>query len=172
MNLEYHENFAYPKIDIKDKNPFYASILLDDYASNLSEECAVHQYLYQAFLHQEKYPEFSNALYGVAKVEMTHLRLLGEAISKLGLEPKFGCINAKDQAFIYWSADDIDYEPDIILALKKNIKEEIDAIKKYQLHISMIDDTMIQSLLKRIILDEKKHIQVFLSLLKKYQSVD
>ena len=47
-----------------------------------------------------------------------------------------------------------------------NIKSEKMAIKNYEHHKSLIDDKYIKEMLSRIILDEKRHVEIFETLLK------
>jgi rubrerythrin len=43
------------------------------------------------------------------------------------------------------------------------------AIKNYENHIKIIDSKEIKKLYKRIVLDEKLHLEIFEKLLKKYE---
>ncbi|MBS7020456.1 MAG: rubrerythrin, partial [Firmicutes bacterium] len=62
---------------------------------------------------------------------------------------------------IYWNAENVNYETDIKKILEYNIHAEEEAIKKYELHLSLIHDKYIQALIQRIIIDEKEHILIF-----------
>ena len=39
-------NIPYPKIEVEEKNSYYAKLLYDDYAGNVSETTAIFLYIY------------------------------------------------------------------------------------------------------------------------------
>lgn len=97
---------------------------------------------------------------------MYHLKLLGEILIQLGAEPGYWIDNKKKN---YWSSKLLDYDLSSLKhILEIDINSEKEAIKQYKETISKISDENINDILKRIILDEEIHIQLFLALYKKY----
>ena len=83
--MQYQANLPYPEIKNIPKNILYAKILSFAYAGSTSEETAVHQYIYQSYFFKD---DIKDILEHIAIVEMKHSELLGQAILKLGLNPK------------------------------------------------------------------------------------
>ena len=86
--LECRVDKPYPEVRVERKNIEYAKLLLDDYASEVGEDRAIHQYVYQKFDKFKDNPLFSKTLSQIAMVEMRHLELLGETIKLLGVNPE------------------------------------------------------------------------------------
>ena len=151
----------YPEVQVERPNLDYAKALLFAYAGNVSEETAVHQYLYQSFVLDEK---LSNILEQIGIVEMHHVEILANIIKKLGLDPKYRtfCFDKE----IYWDASFVPYPITITSMLEQNIKSETEAIENYRRLISYIKDPYIQNSLERIIEDEQLHLSIFQNLLE------
>ncbi len=164
--MECRVNKPYPKIAVEGKNKKYAKLLLEDYAGIVSEDTAIHQYIYQKFDKFDIDSFFSETLSKIAAIEMKHLELLGETIKLLGINPKFKFTDRPHNHLTYFSSSFVDYTVNIREMLLSDIKIEEDAIKQYLYHISIIDDKYIKKLLYRIIEDEKQHIKCFKELLK------
>ena len=165
--FECRVNKPYPEIKVEKKNLEYAKLLLDDYASPVGEDRAIHQYIYQKFDKFKDDPVFAKTLSGIAMVEMRHLELLGETIRLLGVKPEFRFSDKNTNYFVYFNSSFVDYNTDIVEMLKSDIRIEEEAIKNYRYHISVIDDKYIQALLYRIIEDEQMHIKCFNMLLNR-----
>lgn len=161
--LECKVNIPYPSIKIEKENKKYASYLLADYAGLSSELTSITQYSFQNFAKFDEAKEFSYTLEQIAIVEMKHLEILGKLIKLLGVTPKY--LDLKNNL---WSSKNINYTLDIKTMLKSDIELEEKAIKNYQEHLKLIDDKYIKGILKRIILDEEKHLECFCILLNKY----
>lgn len=160
--LDYQVNLPYPPIKVEGKNLTFASYLMEDYAGLASELTSITQYSFQHFTKFNKAKEFSYILEKIAVVEMHHLEILGKLINLLGATPKY--LTFEDG---YWTSEAVDYTTDIKTMLEKDIILEETAIKNYEKHITLIDDKYIQAILKRIILDEEKHLECFCILLNK-----
>lgn len=166
---KYHVDAPYPEIKVKCKNPKYANIILYNYASAVSELSAVTQYIYHHMILEEKYPEASDTIKGIAIVEMHHLNILGNLIIALGKDPKYHYL--KKHKSINWTSKYVEYSKDPSEAIKDDIASEIDAIRQYKQAIKDIDDPNIVEILSRIILDEEFHIDLFRGLQRKYSLV-
>ncbi|MDD3224472.1 MAG: ferritin family protein [Clostridium sp.] len=144
----------YPKVCIDHKNKFYASLLLDDYASCTSEYTAIAQYIYAHAVTEDEC--LQKVFLGIAIVEMSHLDMLADVIYCLGVNPKFynGCGE-------FWKGSFVPYGCSTKQRLKLAIEGEYAAINQYQRHIQKIENCDIRRLLERIIMDEKLHASIF-----------
>ena len=145
----------------EEKNPYYADLLSEDYAGIKGELTAITQYSYQ---HMEKFSsniEFSKIMEEIAKAEMIHLELLGKTIKLLGKNPIYSTCEASRGDCIMWNSNFVNYSTDLKDMLKIDISSEEAAIKTYTLHKKLIDDKYIKEMLDRIIMDEKRHLEIF-----------
>lgn len=165
--MNYKSNNPYPKPMVERQNLKYAEILLEDYAGNISEDTAIHFYLYNYFITNNELQEFADTLNQIAKVEMIHLRLLGETIKLLGLNPIYGTLT-NNNIFKPWISLNIDYNTNLKIMIEEDIKSEQLAIQNYKYHLSIINDKYIKELISRIIEDEKIHLNIFKYFYKKY----
>lgn len=162
MNNAY--NKQYPVVRVEKENIEYAKILSLDYASDISEDSAIHLYTYQALILEKTHPEISKTLKHIAITEMKHLELLGKAIHLLGLPPKYVSYTS-DNIKRYWTSSFINYTTFLKNMLKQDIKSESMAIENYRKHRETINDAYIKQLLTRIIEDEQVHLSIFQRLL-------
>jgi bacterioferritin len=162
--MEYKSNKPYPEINVEGKNLNYAKLLMEDYSGENSEDTAIHSYLYQSFITDKQYKEI---LLNISKVEMEHLRLLGEAITALGGLPIYGSYE-KDKILRLWSSSVVSYDISLKKILENDILSEETAIKNYKNKILIIKDHCIQKLLERIIEDEEIHLMIFQNLYNQY----
>ncbi len=159
-------DIPYPKIKVQKRSSLYAKLLMHSYAGDVSEDTAIHQYLYQSFLLEEQNEEIAHILEEIGKTEMHHLKILGLLIKKLGVYPVY--LDPTLGNYDYWNASYVCYEHNITLMLEANIESERKAIYAYQRLIQVIDDKNIQAILKRIVLDEQLHLEIFENLLKTF----
>jgi bacterioferritin len=155
----------YPELRVYGKNRYYAELLMDDYCGAWGEFTAANQYKYHALVLKKVNPELAELFSGIAAVEMRHLELLAEAIQSLGGNPVFrggrGDMN-------YWSTEKLEYGRDIAGRLKSDLDAETNSIKTYRDHIRKIQDPGVQTLLRRIVLDEEVHARLFKEAIDKY----
>ena len=151
---KYLVNEPYPEVGSLAHNFEYAALLSDAFAGAGSEATAIAQYTAHNFYTLE-YPELHFAYECISAVEVTHLKLLGGLILKLGLSPKF--INYENNA--YWSGEFPVYAYQLRPILLADIEGERAAIAHYLLLIRKIDCPEMQALFRRIILDEQKHVE-------------
>lgn len=159
-------NLPYPKVTVNRPNRKYARILLKVYAGRTSEFTATSQYVYQNILLEEENPEVAAQILCIAVVEMRHMDMLGDVIRQLGELPRLG--NYIGDSFVYWTAKNVYFNTVLKNILLKNISDEKKAIADYERAIALIDDPEIDALIKRIIMDEEKHIDIFSALYRKY----
>ena len=159
-------DLPYPEVRVEEKNPYYADLLSQDYAGSVSETTAVMQYSYQHFDKFKENKEFAKIIEEIAEVEMKHLELLGETIKLLGKEPVYKTCESEHGDCVFWTGDNVFSKTDLKDMLNADINSEKNAIKNYEHHKMLINDKYIKEMLSRIILDEKRHVQIFEMLLK------
>lgn len=157
-------DIPYPEVRVEEKNPYYADLLSEDYAGRTSETTATLLYSYQHFNTFDSNEEFSKIIEEIAIVEMKHLEMLGKTIKLLGREPIYKTCEASRGDCVMWTASNIDYSTRLKEMLEVDIREEGKAIKIYESHKRLIKDKYIKNMLDRIILDEKRHLEIFESL--------
>lgn len=158
---------SYPEVSVEKENSYYADLLSIDYAGDVSETTAVMLYSYQHFDKFKENEEFSKILEKIAIDEMIHLELLGKTIKLLGKNPVYKTCEARKEECIMWSSKNVDYTTNLKEMLEVDINSEKIAIKTYEAHKKIINDKYIKVLLDRIILDEKRHLEIFTRLYNK-----
>ena len=164
--MNYQSNKPYPRPRVEKESIHYAKLHLENYAGDISEDTAIHLYLYQYLIMNNQNQEFANAISHIAKVEMHHLRLLGETIKLLGLKPVYKTIS-KTNKLIPWNSLNVNYSVNLKEMLEIDIKSEEQAIEGYRRNLSMINDKYVCELITRIIEDEEIHISIFKYFYKK-----
>ncbi len=153
---KFASDLPYPEIEVCG-NVAQSKLLMPSYGGTGGELTAITTYCFQSYV-TPKFPDIANAMRGVAKCEMLHHRLLGEAIYKLGGYPIMG-------ARSYWNGSFVNYTLDPRKYLQQNIAAEESAIVNYERTILNLQDESVKMLLERIILDEEVHIKIFKELL-------
>ena len=159
----FRANLPYPSVAVPKPNLQYAKLISTAYAGRGSETTAFTQYVSHSYF-AEEYADIYNAYHCIASVELTHIYLLGHLIKKLGAFPRF--ISYETNQF--WNGSFPSYCRDLVPILQSDIEEEHRAIAHYKQLIGQIDNESIQNLLRRIILDEEKHIEVLNAFLKRF----
>ena len=156
----YIVDLPYPTVDIREPNTYYASLISGAFAGPGSETTAITQYTAHNF-YTFVYPEIAKAYRCITSVEYLHLNLLGSLIRDLGLPPKFLTYETNH----YWNGSYTAYAFEIKQILHKDLEGEQGAVAHYTRLINQIYVPEIQMLFQRIILDEKKHIEILTSFL-------
>jgi Mn-containing catalase len=163
-HTKYSVDLPYPEVKVEQKNIYYANILLQDYAGEVSEFTAVSLYIYQHFVSDERYKDYAKVIGDISIAEMKHLELLGETIKLLGVKPIF--TSSVCPCGQMWTANYVNFDTCIKEMLLEDIRAETKAIESYEKHLCLINDKYIKKLLERIILDEKLHLKIFKELYK------
>lgn len=162
----YKSDKPYPIPRVERVNKSYAQLLLSSYAGDISEETAIHQYLFEYLMVEEDLDELKYALMHISQVEMHHFRLLGETIKLLGVLPVYGEVLCENK-YVSWNSDNVNYNLNLDQVIKNNIYYEEKAIENYLMLYDIIEDKYVRELLLRIIEDEKIHIDIFKYFYKK-----
>lgn len=160
--MEYRVNIPYPEVKVEKKDIEIAKDLLDAYAGRISEDSAVHDYVFQMMMQDKE--ELKKILRGIAIVEMGHIDILGRLIYALGLTPLFASVEENHTK--WFSGEYVNYEKNWEQTLRDNIYQEEAAIRNYEKIILKTNDVNVKHILKRIILDERVHIEIFTKLLE------
>lgn len=161
----YRVDLPYPSVPVSRPNRRYAKLLSGAYAGCGSELTAVTQYAFHRLFAGE-YPQVYEALGYIAAVEVTHLTLLGDLIRRLGSVPVYADLGSGGG---FWRGSCPDCSTAIVKMLAADIAGERDAIAHYEMLICRIGDESINDLLRRIILDEQKHIEILTPFYERYR---
>lgn len=156
----------YPPIKVNAKNPKYARWMLDNMGGFNSEMSAVSLYLYNNLITEYQYSDISKIFFKINMVEMHHLHIFGQLAFALGEDPKLWTQRRGRKA--YWSPSYNEYPVNLSRLLEHALEGEIAAVDKYAGQINCIEDSCIVENLKRIIIDEELHIQIFRRIISEY----
>ncbi len=166
-DLHYREGFSdpapYPALQVQGKNPYYARLLMEDYAGPSGEMTAANQYIYHHTM-TDSAPEAADVLENISIVEMMHMEKLAKTIRLLGVDPH---VKGGPEAAA-WTSGSIQYGLTLAQRLHLDLASEYEAIYNYEKHIRMIDDPYIKALLRRIVLDEQLHVKHFKQLICRF----
>ena len=165
--LVYQAADPYPPVQAGRPDRRYAQAMLSNLGGNISELSAVVRYFY-GHLVTEDLPEVASAFHHIGMVEMRHLEIFGTLARQLGADPRPWYIQAGQQR--YWSAGYLNYPRRLGPLIQRSIREERAAIEKYQGQLRWIRDEGICNNLRRIIQDERLHIEVLQCLWSSYVS--
>lgn len=152
-------DLAYPPVAASSPDIAFACLLAADYAGKKSEVTAVMQYSYQHAVLKETDPSLSETISCISITEMRHVEMLAELILLLGGDPRYyGCCRCDQNP---WCGAFPNYATSSASILGANIAGEIAAIESYRTRIGQTNDPAIRALIKRIILDEQRHLEIF-----------
>ena len=164
-DFHYSSDTPYPPVKPESGNPAYARVMLDNVGGVNSEMSAISLYLYHNLV-TECNQDIAAVFHKVSIVEMHHLEIFGRLACRLGEDPRlwthYGCKK------IYWSPSYNQYPRDLPALMRGAIDGEKAAISKYQHQISYIRDENITENLRRIILDERLHVEIFEKIYNEY----
>ena len=108
----------------------------------------------------------SECLERIAIVEMGHLDIFARLARQLGEDPRLWTPFRGGRR--YWTPEYLRYPQGLAQLLRYAIEEEKSTIQKYNQQALWIKDENIVANLRRIIEDERVHIEVLSSLLESY----
>lgn len=153
----------YPPVQVKCPNPVYASEMLSNIGAIVSEMSDVARYFYVSVVAREEYSSIATCFHHISIVEMHHLDIFAELALQLGADPRLWSGETYKR---WWSPSFIGYPKDICGLIKESITAEKEAIAKYSEQANTISDPNIVENLERIILDEKRHLEIFTDMLQ------
>ncbi|NCE64263.1 rubrerythrin family protein [Pseudoflavonifractor sp. 524-17] len=155
----------YPEVRVEGRNPRYAQAMLSNIGGVSSEMSAVSLYFYNHLI-TGRIETVAAVFREVSIVEMHHLKIFGELALQLGADPRLWAVQRGRQ--IWWSPDYIQYARKLRPLLHEAMRSERMAIQKYESQARWIQDPGIQANLRRIIEDEKIHLELFSQLCQQY----
>lgn len=164
--MKYASELPYPCINDLDINIQYGQIILSNLGGLHSKMNTITLFLYNHIIIEDSWKELSDAFQKIAMIEMKHLQIFSKMCYLLGVDPRlWECHN---DFLEYWSPGYNVYPKHIKSMLENAIIQKQNTISSYQYQIDSIDDSIIQEMLKRILLDEEIHVQILCSYLKQY----
>lgn len=163
--LVYRAPEPYPPVRVEARNPRYGAAMLDNMGGNSSEMSAVSRYLYDQIV-TAGMPEVAEAFQELSIVEMHHLRIFGTLAFQLGMDPRLWSVRQGRR--FWWAPEYLQYPRKLGPILQYALREEQAVIRKYENQLRWIRDGCIVELLKRILQDERLHIELLGSLLDSY----
>lgn len=163
---KYQSPEPYPPIKVEGKNKLYAGLMHGNLAASASEMTAVCQYLYDGWILESQHPDAAKTMRSIAKVEMYHLDIFGNLVRELGGDPTYA-VNFRQKKQV-WNGSYVSNSKNFFHLMQRNLLAEQDTIAKYLRQASMIQDPNISAILRRIVLDEQVHVQIFRSFLDEY----
>lgn len=158
-------DLPYPSTEVLQKDVRSGQIISFAYATLRGELTATLQYLYHKFYFANVDSDDASVIQSIAVAEMKHLDILGEAMLKLGVSPKFvQCPNSQ----AYYNASVVSQATTPSKMLMDDIQGEMNAIADYQKMLFVLKNEQVEAIIQRIILDEQLHLETLKKLLTKY----
>lgn len=157
-------NLPYPAVQPESKNPEYARAMLSNVGSCNSEMTAVSLYFYNSVILGSSYADIAKCFHEISIVEMHHLDMFADLAYKMGADPRLWTEQNRKKS--YWTPAYNKYPRKIRDVIINSIKGEEAAIQKYNCQAGTIQDANIVSILRRIIMDEERHIEIFNNMLQ------
>lgn len=167
-NLRFASDKPYPPLKVTQENCTYAKWILDNVGGSNSEISAVSLYFYNNLMIDESYTQVARIFHKISVVEMHHLNIFGKLALLLGEDPRLWTMNCNRKC--YWTPGYNRYPLEFDSLLNNALTGELATIEKYKEQICRIDDPYITENLKRIILDEELHVDLFKMILREYCS--
>lgn len=164
--LRFASDKPYPPVEVTCQNCTYAKWMLDNLGGSHSEMSTISLYFYNNLMTNEKYGDVAYIFHKTSIVEMHHLSIFGQLALLLGESPRLWTCNRRRK--MYWTPGYNHYSTTLEDLLTTALNGERAAVEKYEKQICMIDDPCISDNLKRIVLDEKIHVELIEMMMKEY----
>lgn len=156
-------DLPYPPIQPESSRRDYALALLSNVGSDNSEMTTVCLYFYNSVILNPDHGEFARIFHEISIEEMHHLHIFASFAHQMGLDPRMWSV--QNQRNRYWTPAYNRYPRQACEVIKNSIRGEEAAIRKYTRQAEVICDANIVENLNRIILDERRHIEMLHSML-------
>lgn len=155
-------DLPYPPVAAGEANPLYARAMLSNVGGSNSEITAVSLYFYNSLVAKKQYEQIASCFQSISITEMHHLDIFGELALQLGADPRLW--ERRNTGYRWWTPAYNNYPREIKTLLRNAIDGEKAAIRKYTRQQQLIKNDNIVENLKRIVLDEELHVQIFESM--------
>lgn len=158
-------DLPYPSTDNLQPDVRSGQIISFAYATLKGELTATLQYVYHHFYFDEIDKTDGETLMSIAVAEMMHIDILGKAMLRLGVSPKYvQCPNTNT----YFNTSTVSQSTTAQKMLMDDIQGEMNAIADYQKMLFILKNEQVEAIVQRIILDEQLHLEVLKEMLKRY----
>ena len=157
----------YPEVRAQGRDGRYARAMLSNMGGVVSEMSAVSLYFYNHLV-TTGVPEAAALFHEVSIVEMHHMEIFGTLALQLGADPRLWSIQRGRR--MWWSPEYNQYVRKLGPLLQEAIRGEQAAIRKYESQLRWIGDENIRANLRRILLDERLHMEAFECLRRQFVS--
>lgn len=161
--IRYTAPGPYPPVRAEGKDRRYGQAILSNVGGGVSEMGAVAAYLYGRFTQAS---EIADCLGHIAVVEMHHLSIFSELSRQLGEDPRLWSQFRGGRR--YWTPEYLRYPRRLDQSLRYLLEEEETTIRKYSQQALWIKDANVVENLRRVIADEKVHVEILKGLLEDY----
>ena len=158
-------DLPYPSTDTLTKDVRSGQIISFAYATLRGELTATLQYVYHHFYFGEIEENDSEILMAIAKAEMMHIDILGKAMLKLGVSPRYVQVPNSNN---FYSTCTVSQSTTPQKMLMDDIQGEMNAIADYQKMLFILKNEQVEAIIQRIILDEQLHLEKLKEMLTKY----
>lgn len=158
-------DLPYPSTDTLTTDVRSGQIISFAYATLCGELTATLQYVYHHFYFGEIDPNDAEILMAIAKAEMMHLDILGTAMLKLGVAPRYVQIPNSSN---YYNTSTVSRATTPQKMIMDDIQGELNAIADYQKMLFILKNEQVEAIVQRIILDEQLHLEKLKEMLTKY----
>lgn len=155
-DIEVKINQPYPEIVDAKTDPQTVAVLKNLTFSNVGELEAVLTYIYQSVIADKTHRDIADVFEEIGIVEMMHQDMLMHAITAFGGVPRY-----EDANGTYYTTRSVNYTQKLSEMLNNNIASEELTIKMYSDGINRVTNQSLKDLFARIILDEKRHVEIF-----------
>ncbi len=166
-SLQVADASPWPPIQADTPNVRAAEMMLSNVGACHSEMSALSLYFYNSTITRDRYPDVSECFHRISIVEMHHLDVFARLSLLLGADPRLW--SGPPRRLSWWSPRCLSYPRERIPLLQNALHAERNAVAKYRQQASCVGDPGIAAVLERIILDEKRHIEIFEALLHEAQ---
>ena len=158
-------DLPYPSTDNLTEDVRSGQIISFAYATLRGEITATLQYVYHHFYFGEIDDTDAEILMAIAKAEMLHIDILGTAMLKLGVSPRFVQVPNSNN---FYSTCAVSQSTTAQKMLMDDIQSELNAIADYQKMLFILKNEQVEAIIQRIILDEQLHVEKLKEMLTKY----
>jgi len=157
-------NLPYPSVQVQERNLEYADLISVSYCGTISEMSAVMQYINNESRMINKKCLMGKTILGMALAEMMHMQILGEMIGLLGGTVCYTAKPPGGQQWV-WSPQCLTLPERFDEMLQADLEREMATINQYNMHMRMIKDVHVNTVLYRIVQDEQYHIMLLRSMM-------
>ena len=158
-------DLPYPSTETLTKDIRSGNIISFAYATLKGELTATLQYVYHHFYFGEIDQNDAETLMAIAKAEMIHIDILGTAMLKLGVSPRYVQMPNTNN---YFNTSTVSRATTPQKMIMDDIQGELNAIADYQKMLFILKNEQVEAIIQRIILDEQLHLETLKEMLTKY----